>query len=342
LVNSRRGLRAGVVYVSGESPRRRETVTSRNVPAVAALAAVLAAGASTALGTITIPTAPVGNVGNAPDSTPLGPYGSVSYQYNIGATEVTNAQYTAFLNAVAATDTNSLYNVNMAGAFGGITRAGPSGSYVYSTVSGRASNPVNFVSFWDAARFANWLHNGQPSGPQSNATTEDGAYTLTAAGVSGNSVIRNPGWQWAVTSSNEWYKAAYHQPAAQGGDTDNYWLYPTSSNTAPTGAQANYVPAAIGDTTPVASYAPNFYGAYDMAGNVYEWSDTILAPPVRGPLWGGAFDNIAGWLTPANAYTPPPLTEREQVGFRVVQIPAPSAAVLLAIGAASATKRRRH
>ena len=29
-------------------------------------------------------------------------------------------------------------------------------------------------------------------------------------------------------AKSEWYKAAYYQPAAQGGDTDNYWLYPTA------------------------------------------------------------------------------------------------------------------
>lgn len=316
---------------------------SKNRVVAAALLAFLGAGASTALGTINIPTVTVGNPGNTPEPTPLGPYGGVGYPYNIGATEVTNAQYTEFLNAVAWDDTNSLYNMSMAGGFGGITRSGPIGAFSYSTVPGRENHPVNFVSFWDAARFANWMHNGQPFGPQDNSTTENGAYTLTAAGISGNTVTRNAGWQWAVTNSNEWYKAAYHQPAGLGGDGDNYWLYPTSSNTAPTGAQANYLPSGIGNTVPVASYGPNYYGAYDMAGNVYEWSDTLLAPPVRGPLWGGAFDNVAGWLTPLNAYTPPPFTEREQVGFRLVTIiPAPSAAVLLAVGAVAGTLRRRR
>ncbi len=42
-----------------------------------------------------------------------------------------------------------------------------------------------------------------------------------------------------IPSEDEWYKAAYYQPADQGGDTDNYWLYPTASNTEPTIATAN-------------------------------------------------------------------------------------------------------
>jgi formylglycine-generating enzyme required for sulfatase activity len=313
-------------------------LTRRFVP-VAAFATITALGATVAMAGVTIPTVPIGNPGNAPDSTG---YGSVAYTYNIGSTEVTNAQYAAFLNAVAATDTNSLYNTNMAGSFGGITQSGSPGTYTYATIAGRANNPVNYVSFWDAARFANWLHNGQPTGPQGNATTEDGAYTLTASGIAANTVTRNGGWQWAVASGNEWYKAAYHQPASQGGDSDDYWLYPTSSNTAPTALQANYVPAGIGNTTPAASYAPNFYGCYDMAGNVYEWNDSIASGPFRGPFWGGAFDNIAGWLTPLNTSISLPTTEREQFGFRVVQIPGPSSLVLLALGGCGVARRRRR
>ena len=151
-----------------------------------------------------------------------------------------------------------------------------------------------------------------------------------------------PGWQWAVVSGDEWYKAAYHQPAGQGGDTDDYWLYPTSSNSAPSAAQANYLPAGINNTTPAGSYAPNFYGTYDMAGNVYEWNDSLPIPgPFRGYFWGGAFDNIAGWLTPLNGILSFPASEREQFGFRVVQIPAPSATALLALGGAWAVRRRR-
>lgn len=305
----------------------------------AALAAVTGVAVSAASAQVTIPTVAIGNPGNAPD--PTTGLGTVDYAYRIGATEVTNAQYTAFLNAVAWSDPNGLYNTSMAGSFGGINRTGPNGALVYSTVSGRENHPVNFVSFWDAARFANWLHNGQPVGPQGAGTTEDGAYTITPAGIAANSVTRNANWQWAVASTNEWYKAAYHQPASQGGDSDDYWLYPTSSNTAPLPGQANYLPSGIGNTTAVASYAPNFYGAYDMAGNVYEWSESIPAGPFRGTMVGGAFDNVAGWLTPQNPIIQLPNTEREQVGFRVVLVPGPSSVTLLGLGGLLASRRRR-
>ena len=53
--------------------------------------------------------------------------------------------------------------------------------------------PVNLVSLYDAMRFVNWLENGQPDGPQDATTTEDGAYTITPAGIAANSIVRNPG-----------------------------------------------------------------------------------------------------------------------------------------------------
>ncbi|MFM9957262.1 MAG: SUMF1/EgtB/PvdO family nonheme iron enzyme [Phycisphaerales bacterium] len=231
-------------------------------------------GHSVAWGQIIIPTVNIGSPGNAADPLVMNDgtsgYGAVGYAYQIGTTEVTNAQYAAFLNAVAASDPNDLYNPSMAGAFGGIVRSGTPGSYVYTTISGRANHPVNFVSFWDACRFANWLHNCQPLGPQNSITTEDGAYAIPAGG--GLPGDRNANWRWAVPTENEWYKAAHHQPFSQGGDADNFWLFPTSSNTQPTEAQANYSNN-LPDATPVGTYPANFYGTRDMAGNVAEWTE---------------------------------------------------------------------
>ena len=96
--------------------------------------------------------ATVGDPGNAADTNGLG---AVASTYRIAVKEVTNAQYVDFLNAVAATDTNALYNTSMAFGFGGILRAGSSGSFSYSVRPGRGEMPVNFVSFEDAMRFTN-------------------------------------------------------------------------------------------------------------------------------------------------------------------------------------------
>jgi sulfatase modifying factor 1 len=205
-----------------------------------------------------------------------------AYEYQIGKYEVTNTQYAAFLNAVAATDTFSLYNTNMGSAvFGGITRTGSSGSYTYATKSGFENKPVIYVSFWDATRFANWLNNGQGS-----ASTETGSYTLgSVTNPVNSSVTRNVGANWVVASENEWYKAAYYDPNKGGPGVGGYWLHATQSDTLGqnnpfTDANgANYYDGDYANggfsgpgTTDVGAYAnaDSYYGTSDQGGNVFE------------------------------------------------------------------------
>src|SRR5262245_19671973 len=117
------------------------------------------------------------------------------------------------------------------GFMGDISRSGVSGSYVYS-VGANANKPVTYVSWFDAARFVNWMQNGQPTGAPGLGTTESGTYNLNGA-ITGVGFTRNPGAVYSIPTDAEWYKAAYHQPANQGGDVDDYWLYPTRSNVQP-------------------------------------------------------------------------------------------------------------
>ena len=282
----------------------------------AAAGLVFAWSIAPAAAQITIPTVTIGNPGNAPDtSTGLGIFGAVPYTFNISKYEVTNAQFAAFLNAKAASNNLlGLYNTNMNGTFGGIRRSGTAGSYSYQAIPGRENNPVNWVSFWDAARFVNWLHNGQ-----GNGDTETGAYTITSSAISLNTVTRNPGWRWAVTSEDEWFKAAYYQPARQGGDVDDYWLYATSSNDAPTTDQANFDLRITGSLTPVGMYEANASGAFDMGGNVIEWTEGVntLSDKV---LRGGSFEGGSSSLRADSRLIVRFLTTQDYfIGFRVSQ-----------------------
>jgi hypothetical protein len=88
----------------------------------------------------------VGDPGNAGDTRPgVNTFGkgSVAYSYQIGKYDVTIGQYAAFLNAVAATDTYSLYNSNMGsdGHIAGIQQNGSVGSYTYSVIAPSGATP---------------------------------------------------------------------------------------------------------------------------------------------------------------------------------------------------------
>jgi formylglycine-generating enzyme len=87
---------------------------------------------------VTIPTVPVGNPGNPADMRysdsdhPNG-VGAVGNSFRMAKTEVTNAQYVAFLNAVAATDTYGLFDTQMGrDTRGGIVRNSTFGDFTYS------------------------------------------------------------------------------------------------------------------------------------------------------------------------------------------------------------------
>jgi formylglycine-generating enzyme len=302
------------------------------VPAVAAMV-LLAAGAAQA---INIATVPVGNVSNAADSTG---YGSVAYSYHISTYEVTAGQYTAFLNAVAKTDTYRLYNAYMGidTTYGcQIQRNGSSGSYSYSVSWMYEYQPVNYVSFWDACRFANWLNNGQGA----SGTTEYGTYSLNGVmNPTNSSITRNAGAKWAVTSENEWYKAAYYN-----GTTGLYNLYPTGGNGISTGmANYNY---SEGHPENVGSYAyASPYGTFDQGGNVWEWNEAVITGSYSDSyrcIRGGSYEDSPSFLRasyrPGGSF---PTDEYPELGFRVSEVPEPATLSLLAMGGLAILRRRR-
>jgi formylglycine-generating enzyme required for sulfatase activity len=285
---------------------------------------------------VTIDWSPVGNPGNANDPadgdiiTPgIQNSGAVPYAYNIGTYDVTNSQYGEFLNAKDPGGVNALglYISSMAGTLGGIdfNAAGANGTK-YTLISGRQNHPVNWVSWYDAIRFANWLNNGQGAGD-----TETGAYTLLGGGPTpsnADSIKRNVGARVFLPSENEWYKAAYYNPA-----TSSYFLYPTSSNSIPTAsgptALANHANFnnVVGNLTDAGAYrgTKSPYGAFDLGGNVLQWNETLInvAPSfsVRG-LRGSPFGGGSNLLqSSARLGTGIPSGKGGSIGFRVASIP---------------------
>jgi formylglycine-generating enzyme required for sulfatase activity len=155
-------------------------------------------------------------------------YGSVSYGYQISKFQVTNDEYCAFLNSQAKLDTKALYNSLMGSDTerGGIVRGGTPGSYYYISKMHHGNKPVNYVNWIDCARYCNWLHNGATD----SSDTETGSYTINPLG----SVARNAGAKYWIPLENEWYKAAFYDPAST-----SYYLYSTQNNNTPSASILN-------------------------------------------------------------------------------------------------------
>lgn len=274
--------------------------------------------------------------------------GAVAKSFRMSVYEITNTDYLGMLDAVAAADPNGLFNFNIMtdSDRGGILQSGTSGSFTYSIKQNFADKPVNGVSWWDSARYCNWLHNGRPTGDQGPSTTEDGAYDLS---LPGGSIVRKPDARYFIPTHDEWYKVAYYDPFDPGADTGgtiDYWLYPTRSDNVPIKATAT----AIGDVsnpglnvanldrganwngengnvTPVGgTMAANAWGVADMAGNANELTETLGTPIAADPtplptrrLRGGDFANveILASSPPGFSGSLNMLAEAANIGFRI-------------------------
>jgi hypothetical protein len=275
----------------------------------------------------------VGNPGNLADTTGNpNPAGSVNYLYNMGKYEVSRDM------------------VMKANSAGGLQITLENGATWLPNM------PATGVSWYEAARFVNWLNTSQGFSPayKFNTQPSDVGYAASEInllwqvgeqGFSAANPFRNSHARYFLPSTHEWYKAAFYDPDANGG-VGGYWNFPTGSDTAP-------IPIASGTSPGTAVYnrqssvpadiaqagGLSAYGTMAQGGNVYEWEETSIdlvndvGSKLRGMRGGDWF--ISGNLDSPIRVAEEPEDYYPNLGFRVASIPEPSTWALLAAGFAS-------
>ena len=242
--------------------------------------------------------------------------GRVNYEFYIGKYELSNAEYTRFLNAVARySDPYGLYSPNMGNSVcGGIDRTiDKNDHFFYKTKTGWEKRPVCYIGFYDLARYANWLHYGCPNTGRAELGTTEGTSSQGAYDTSDfenvrlghkpayqNFGKRNIGALYWIPDENEWYKAAYYDPTRLGNRP--YYDYPTRSCNPPRKDEANYMidnELVVGDPFYVAEVdaypnAASYFKTQQQGGNVWEWLDSwqynvVGVRGLKGGSWGYTF-----------------------------------------------------
>jgi len=305
------------------------------------LAVVAASMASVCMGNTFV------TINNTTNTSAANGLGAVSTIYRMSATETTNAQYVAFLNSVAkSSDPYGLYNTaSGTNVNSGIIRTGSAGNFTYAVktdIPNRGDMPVNLVSWFDAARYVNWLQTGN---------TETGAYTLVGGQTSGAMPARNANAQFWLPSSNEWFKAAFYNPTST-----NYNTWGTGGNTKPTATAANVNPGAnyaqvvngssttVNGLNTVTNYSLSLssYGLYNATGGVWEFVDNgTTAGTSTARVFGGSWRTTSTNLDLYASTQATPFfsswntaSEFDQLGFRVAAVPEPGTIALAGVGIA--------
>lgn len=221
----------------------------------------------------------VSHLGN-PDDTAGYPYemGGVSYRYRMGKHEVSEEV---------------------------IAKANAAGDLKITTTSLGPKKPAGDLSFYEAARFVNWLNTSSGHHPAYNLNAK-GEWLVWPAGeaweLDGQNLYRHKDAFYFVPSADEWYKAAYYNGT-------NYFRYATGSNSTPIPVASGVEPRTTvyaqpeetgpADVDNAGGLSP--YGTMAQGGNVPEWietahdgsndtTDELLQ--IRGGRWTSAVSGI--------------------------------------------------
>ena len=262
----------------------------------------------------------IGNAGNAADTTT---YGAVAYSYRLGAREISQ-------DAIDKATASGMTNVT----------AGP----------WTGDQPAASLNWYEAAAFVNFLNTSSGKTAAYDLTWSGTAWSMAlwssdqAWTAGGTNLYRNKAAYYFLPSENEWYKAAFYNPAGSA-----YFPYPTGSSTVPLPVTNGTQPDSAVYLQPTNQSSPagaiaagglSPYGTMGQGGNVWEWTETALSGDnnsatnvrtIRGGGWTSPESQLISSFRSSNGF---PDGDRAWVGFRVASIPEPSTyALLLTTGA---------
>lgn len=287
--------------------------------------------------------------------------GSVAYTYRLSRTEVTVAQHLAFLQAIEPFVDSWDDDVSNSRREWFGHRIGTRNDTGELFAASGWENTGTTMSFYTAARFCNWLHNGQVNEAWA---FESGAYDIStfgqvdANGVPIDQLAHSEGARFWIPNLDEWIKGMYWDPTKDG--EGGYWNYQHMSDVAPVsgapgepGAQTSagmipindpkaYFPVDVGSYPDAASY----WGLLDGSGGVTEMLEAMNNDPRPGRIYfaGSNRDPIqfaTDWdqLFRAGGWTNP---DSWLKGIRLASsVPTPGACTTFGIALLLHARRRR-
>lgn len=157
--------------------------------------------------------------------------GSVPYNYRIGRTEVSTAQWLEFYNS-ASMRNGSIPFVELPVFWGAVQDHDYTGPGTRHRLIDDASGqwPCVGMTWRTAAVYCNWLHNGKSSDPSAFAS---GAYDISTFRDNGEIYLdqaeHSPGALYWIPTLDERMKATHYDPNKDG--DGGWWLYPNGSDT---------------------------------------------------------------------------------------------------------------
>jgi formylglycine-generating enzyme len=269
-----------------------------------------------------IPFVAIGDPGVAADTTGApNPAGGVGYSYWMGKYEVPE-EAVRKANAQSAIEGDPLAIT--------LDERGP-------------QKPATSVSWFEAARFVNWLNEQVGASPAykfiDNGERDEFRFQPWEPGDPGyqvNNAFRNRNAVYVLPTEDEWYKAAYYDPAAS-----VWWDYPTGSDMPPTPVASGVLDGTAvwnqgtgpADIDIAGGASP--YGTVAQGGNASEWTENIAR---LYPFDTDEFRGVRGTAyilsnTPigmASSWRGRGLSSisSNAIGFRVVRVPEPESIVL--------------